>query len=133
MIIDRCSAYKKYLPSGFEFGQEFLEIITQDKLPDIDLWWFFCSSDNYIDYWCEEIKKLYPDRLLIPFANWRYSDDIVCFDGSDISGDPKVYYIHAFASPGWEERGSVANFNEWFKLAQEESARYKIERAEENE
>jgi len=124
-MVNRYFFYEKHLPVGFKFSKEFIDVITQDILPDIELWWFFCTSEKYVDYWCDKIKKLYPDRLLIPFSNWRYSDDIVCFEGADTSGNPKVYYVHAFASPGWEDRGGVSNFEEWLELAQEESLRYK--------
>jgi hypothetical protein len=67
---------------------------------------------------------------LFPFAKVNCPDNIVCFDGEDTSGDPKVYYIHAFASPGWEDRGYADNFTEWLKMARLESARYKAEQAD---
>ncbi|WP_415045833.1 hypothetical protein [Cedecea neteri] len=63
----------------------------------------------------------------MPFANWRYSGDIVCFDGADTSGEPTVYYVHAFASVGWEGRGYADTFDEWLKVAHYESALYKDE------
>lgn len=121
------------LSNGFIYPQLFLNMVSATPVIDLEPWWFICEFKESAEYWFSEIKKQYPEKCLIPFAKYSHTDDIACFDGSDTSGDPKVYYIHAFASPGWEERGSVANFNEWFKLAQEESARYKIERAEEDE
>ena len=58
----------------------------------------------------------------------NYSDDIACFDASiDSADDPIVFYVHAFASPGWEDRGSVANFNEWLKQALQEAKAYQSE------
>jgi len=79
------------------------------------------------------VKGKYPTRKLIPFAKLNYSDDIVCFDGADTSEDPKIYYVHAFASAGWEDRGYTDNFSGWLKMARLESARYKAERAEDDE
>ena len=68
--------------------------------------------------------------MSVPFAHWYCSDDIACFDGADTSGNPKVYFVHAFASSGWEDRGDVDNFDEWLKIAQKDSEEYKKERKE---
>ncbi|MBK0093652.1 SMI1/KNR4 family protein [Erwinia sp. S59] len=131
-MTDRAMMYQKYLHSGFSFPESFINYISQPELVDIEPWWLFCSSPNYVDFWCEKVRELYPERKLIPFANLRYSDDIVCFDGEDTSGDPKVYYVHAFAASGWEDRGQADSFTEWLNMANLESARNKEERAEEN-
>lgn len=131
-MTDRAMAYQKYLYSGFSFPETFNNYVSQSELEDIEPWWLFCRASNYVDFWCKKVRELYPERKLIPFANWRYSDDIVCFDGEDTSGNPKVYYVHAFASAGWEDRGYTDNFTEWLKMARIESARNKEERAEDN-
>ncbi|UYU31963.1 SMI1/KNR4 family protein [Siccibacter colletis] len=132
-MINRAMMYQSYLYSGFSFPETFVNYVSQAQLEDIEPWWLFCHSSNYVDFWCEKVRELYPERKLIPFANWRYSDDIVCFDGADISGDPEVYYVHAFASAGWEDRDYTDNFDEWLKMARLESARHKAERAEDEE
>lgn len=129
-MIDRAGMYKNYLYSGFSLSDDFIDYVSNTELEDIESWWLFCCSQNYVDFWCKKIRELYPERKLIPFANWRYSDDIVCFDGEDTSGDPKVYYVHCFASTGWEDRGYTDNFTEWLKIARLESARYKAEQAD---
>ncbi|WP_225084760.1 SMI1/KNR4 family protein [Pectobacterium colocasium] len=129
-MIDRADMYKNYLYSGFSFSDDFIDYVSNTELEDIESWWLFCCSQNYVDFWCKKIRELYPERKLIPFANWRYSDDIACFDGEDTSGDPKVYYVHCFASTGWEDRGYTDNFTEWLKMARLESARYKAEQAD---
>lgn len=121
---------EKELPENFYFPSSFLDMVKMDQVLDLDPWWFLYEFENVAKQWLSEIKKQYPDRNLVPFAKISYSDDIACFDGDDKSGDPKVYYVHAFASPGWEDRGSVENFDKWLKLAQEESAQYKADRAE---
>jgi len=36
------------------------------------------------------------------------------------SDNPRVFFVHCFASPGWESRGEAADFAEWLKLAQED-------------
>ena len=117
------------LPEGFQFPPTFLEIINQEAILDLDPWWFLCEFEKSAKYWLYEMKNQYPTRQLIPFAKLSYSDDVACFDGSDTSGNPKVYYVHAFASAGWEDRGYTDNFTEWLKIARLESARYKAEQA----
>lgn len=121
--------YKQYLYPGFILPDSFINYVSGAELENIEPIWLFCCAQNYVDFWCEKIRELYPERKLIPFANWRYSDDIACFDGEDTSGDPKVYYVHAFASAGWEDRGYADNFDEWLKMARLESAQHKAEQA----
>ncbi|GAB2932755.1 SMI1/KNR4 family protein [Hafnia psychrotolerans] len=132
-MTNRAGMYKVYLSPGFSLPESFIDYVSGAELEDIESWWLFCCAQNYVDFWCDKIRKLYPERNLIPFANWRHSDDIVCFDGEDTSGDPKVYYVHAFASAGWEDKGYTDNFEEWLKMARLESARHKAERAEDEE
>ncbi|MBT0728539.1 SMI1/KNR4 family protein [Rosenbergiella australiborealis] len=132
-MINRVMMYQNFLYSGFSFPDSFVKYLSQMELEDIEPWWFFCCASNYVDFWCEKVRDIYPERRLIPFANWRYSDDIVCFDGADISGNPKVYYVHAFASAGWEDRGYTDNFDEWLKMARLESAHHKAELEENQE
>jgi hypothetical protein len=84
-------------------------------------------SQRDADGWLLTVKRLYPERKLVPFALRMGSDDIACFDGSTSSADPVVYLVHAYASSGWEDRGSVANFEAWLKVAEEESARHRAE------
>lgn len=122
--------YDDYLYPGFVFPKEFIYCVSEGILENIEPWWLFCSSQNYVDYWCKKVRELYPNRKLIPFANWRYTDDIVCFDGECTSGKPKIYYVHAFASAGWEDKGYADSFVEWLNMARLESARHKTEQAE---
>lgn len=59
--------------------------------------------------------------------------ELACFDGNDHSGNPKVYfhdYGYDEQYPDWDKRYHLNNFDEWLKLAKEESAQYKAERAE---
>ena len=113
------------VPDGFEYPESYIEIMSRDFILDIEPWFFICEFKNSALFWMSEIKQLYPTRKLIPFAKVNYSDDIACFDGEDSSGNPKVYYIHAFASSGWEDRGFAENFDEWLEIACLESAHYK--------
>lgn len=69
------------------------------------------------DAWIKTLREAYPDRSLVPFAKYSYTDDIACFEADSASSDPVVHYIHAFTTPGWEDRGHVKNFSEWLHLA----------------
>lgn len=124
---------KNELPDGFKYPEDYIEIINMDIIPDIEPWSFICEFQESSSFWMMEVKTKYPNRELVPFAKVNYSDDIACFDGTDQSGHPKVYYIHAFASSGWEDRGYTDNFDGWLEMARLESARYKNEQAENQE
>ncbi|MGC1019607.1 SMI1/KNR4 family protein [Pantoea agglomerans] len=124
---------KTDLPDDFKYPDAYIDIISLEVIPDLEPWSFICEFKESASFWMSEMKKQYPTRKLVPFAKLNYSDDIACFDGEDISGDPKVYYVHAFASAGWEDRGYTDSFAEWLKMARLESASYKAEQAENKE
>lgn len=108
-------------------------LVTSNSIIDLDPWWFLFEREKSAEFWLSELRTQYPERCLVPFATKiPYSDDFACFDGEDTSGNPKVYYIHAYASPGWEGKEVVADFDEWLKLAQEESSCYKSEQIEDD-
>ncbi|MDF7783976.1 SMI1/KNR4 family protein [Pantoea stewartii] len=119
---------KDELPDDFRYPASYAEIMSMDIIPDIESWSFICESQESSSFWMNELKERYPTRKLVPFAKLNYSDDIACFDVTNTTGDPRVYYVHAFSSPGWENRGYVDSFNEWLKMASLESSRYKTER-----
>jgi hypothetical protein len=116
------------LPEGFRFPKSYLDFLRQEALPDLDPWWFLCESQEDADDWLEIVKEQYPERKLVPFAKFGALDDIACFDGADTTGNPKVYYVHTFTSPGWEDRGWVDDFDAWLENAKRESAESKAER-----
>ncbi|WP_086631775.1 SMI1/KNR4 family protein [Commensalibacter intestini] len=118
--------YKKYLPVGFRFSNNFINYIQSNYKDEIYPWYFLIESAKYIDarFYC--VQSQYPTRNLIPFAHWNHSDDIVCFDGDDTSGDPKVFFVHTFASPGWEDRGNVENFDVWLEIAKNNRKNLKL-------
>lgn len=124
---------KTELTDDFKYPDTYIDIMSLEIIPDLEPWSFICEFKGSASFWMSEMKKQYPTRKLVPFAKLNYSDDIACFDGEDISGDPKVYYVHAFASAGWEDRGYTDSFAEWLKMARLESASYKAEQAENKE
>jgi hypothetical protein len=95
------------------------------ELSDIEPWWWLAPHKESAIYWIETLREQFPERVLVPFAKHGGSDDVACFDGSDTSDEPRVLYIHAFCSPGWELRGEVGSFKEWLRLTEIESAEFK--------
>lgn len=119
--------HRDNLPDGFKFPRMFLDLIEKDALPDLAPWKFLCTSQRDADGWMLALQSLYPSRKLVPFALWVGSDDVACFDGASHSDEPVVLYIHAYASPGWEDRGQEPNFAEWLNRAEIQSAKFNQE------
>lgn len=114
----------RLLLSDFKFPQPYLDLIN-NGLPDIDPWWWLALHKDSSQYWAETLQKQFPSRSLIPFAKDGGSDDVACFDGSDISGNPKVFVLHSFCSPGWEGRYEPSSFTDWFKKTESEALEFK--------
>jgi hypothetical protein len=56
----------------------------------------------------------YPTRELFPFAYRQDNDDVGCWAKG--RGE-KVFIIHDFASPGWEDEGTYDDVWAWFRAA----------------
>jgi len=70
------------------------------------------------------LKKRYPKRKLIPFAQRCDNDDVACFE---IGHGERVFIVHDFASEGWERRQEYDDFWSWFKEAIQELIDFEIE------
>lgn len=124
---------QELLSEEFVFPSSFLNFISKNPIPELYPWWFLCTSELDANGWLLAMKRLYPSRKLVPFALWTGTDDVACFDASEPSDDPIVHYVHAYASPGWEDRGRVDNFLEWLAFAEKESSEFKAQQQEEDE
>lgn len=101
------------LPGGCEYPRNLGRVIDLG-LTNFDIWWIIEGKLLHGLY--TTVQKLYPARTLIPFAKRQDNDDIACFDLD--SG--RISVIHAFASPGWEQRdeGRVFDtFEDWLRQA----------------
>ena len=112
----------KNVPEGFIFPAKYLEFMASDPHPILGPWWFLCEYPKYADFWLNQMQTQYPSRQLVPFAKMENTDDLACFDASIKTDDPIVFYVHANASPGWEDRGHVKNFEEWLRAETERYA-----------
>jgi len=65
------------------------------------------------------LAERYPSRELFPFAYRQDNDDVACWSKS--TGE-KVFIIHDFASPGWEDENVFEDIWTWFRSAIEETA-----------
>lgn len=130
---------KRVLPTGFRYPDEYLLLGKQPVLPDLYPWRFLGETPTEIEDFIKAMRGIYTDKLLIPFARFEDSanGDLACFDGDDKSGNPKIYFhVYGYQKtiPSWDKRYHLENFSEWLRVAGQESARYKAERAEdENE
>lgn len=95
------------LPQNFEYPKEFKWLIKRG----IYLWhpWIIESGKALLIRY-EGLKKRYPTRNLIPFASRLDCDNIACWD---LSNSKKIYLIHDFAKPPFEEIKFFENFWEW--------------------
>ena len=101
------------LPEGFNLPPAYVDVVRSGHLPDIEPWWWLCIRKQSYDFWFEKLKEQFPDRILVPFAKMEDSDDLACFDGGCQIGSPKVLYIHAYTTSGWEHRGEESDFDAW--------------------
>lgn len=122
---------KADLPKGFKYPKSFIEYEKYNK-KRVELEPYIIFGTKSAETFNRVVKEQYPSRVLVPFGKDNNSDDVFCFDGTDTSGNPKVYIVHTYASPGWEDKGYVEDFTAWLKFAQEAQDTY-IEQREEVE
>jgi hypothetical protein len=106
------------LPPGFKYPASFVQF-SSEPLPDLRPWRFLCADEP--EYFVKGLRTRYPTRSLVPFARRTDNDDVACFDAASPEPEPAVLFIHDFAEPGWELRGTARNFHEWLLVAQREA------------
>ncbi|WP_374626434.1 SMI1/KNR4 family protein [Pandoraea sp.] len=106
------------LPPGFVYPAEIQNIATSGEYPGLGPWWFI-DADSKAGELAYSVRR-HDGRNLIPFA--KVDDgrgDVVCFDGDDASGDPKVFVLVLDDSG---RSYSFANFSEWKVAALRDAA-----------
>lgn len=101
-----------YLPKDFQYPKEFIKIIELGLI-NINPWQIL-DKNELIKIRYDGMKKRYPNRALIPFAQRLDNDDVACFE---IGSGNTVQIIHDFSSPGYEQREIYNDFWEWFNSA----------------
>ena len=105
------------MPAGFLFPAAYLEVIDRPELPELMPWWFLAENERLAVFWRGTLRQQFPNLSLVPFAKFDTSDDLACFDGGDVSGNPAVLVIHAYTTPGWEHRRTLRDFEAWMAAA----------------
>lgn len=116
---DRLAVSQASAPTGFRFPQSFVDAIGEDDLPELYPLYFLLEQGGAVEDWTKILREQFPDRNLVPFVRLDGNDDVHCFDGNDLSGNPIVVLIHSFTTPGWEYRGEWFHFDSWLKGARE--------------
>ena len=98
------------LPVQFEYPREFLRII---RLGIVDLEPWYMLDGDHLRKKLAGMSKRYPAKSLVPFAVRKNNDYTACWDGQP----GKVYIVHDFASPGYENRMEFENFYSWLRAA----------------
>ena len=127
------------IPKGFVFPRAYESMLNNGAWPRIEPW-FLLGGDmpTSLSYYGDMLLK-FPEAPLIPFAiiedeTGFYNDGylvLACFDGSDLSGEPKVR-IYDYGRPKispWENK-SFSNFLDWLDAAKKESKFWQAEREE---
>ena len=89
------------LPESFKFPSSYIDFLKSNRSEDIHPWWLMYENPGTSDAWLQILRESYPNRMLVPFAKFDYTDDIVCFEANTPSLDPVVHYVHTFTTPGW--------------------------------
>ena len=102
---------KADIPYEFTYPEAIYKLLELN-LVDFDVW--YLMDKERARERITGLKQRYPERRLIPFAKRDDCDDIACFDAMF---NEKVFIIHDFASPGWEQRETFDSVWEWLRYA----------------
>ncbi|MDO6685219.1 MULTISPECIES: hypothetical protein [unclassified Agarivorans] len=108
---------KEQLPSGFKYPVLYLKIAEGLEFPKEITWWFddAITEGGQLSWSLRNTKKEWANlakKDLIPFA--QLNDWKAYFDGSDMSGNPKVIVVDLGNKSVTFE---VASFNVWLEKA----------------
>jgi len=103
-------------PNWLTYPRAFQRIVEQ-SLVDIAPWHIMEAQQAAAR--CEGLAKRYPSRMLFPFAFRQDNDDLACWS---MGAGEKVFVIHDFASPGWENVATFEDVWSWFRSAVDATA-----------
>lgn len=125
------------IPVGFCFPHSYESMLVSEMWPKIEPWEFLAKDMPSSLYYYGAMLSKFQDSPLIPFAiicdeSGFYNDGYVilaCFDGSDLSGEPKVR-IYDYGKPKispWENV-CYPSFLAWLDFAKNESEFYMVQK-----
>ncbi|MBI3757351.1 MAG: hypothetical protein HY267_05180 [Deltaproteobacteria bacterium] len=102
-------------PNWVEYPHSFCRIVEQQLIHLIP--WHIMEGERALRQF-RGLAERYPSRELFPFAYRQDNDDVACWAKG--MGD-KVFIIHDFASPGFENEGAFDDVWSWFRAAVDET------------
>ena len=102
-------------PVWLEYPHSFCRLVGQGII-HITPWHMLEGRRALVQF--QGLAERYPTRKLFPFAYRQDNDDVACW-AKDM-GD-KVFIIHDFASPGFEDEGAFDDVWSWFRSAIDET------------
>ena len=102
-------------PSWMEYPHSFCRLVDQG-LVQITPWHILKREQALVRF--NGLVRRYPSRALFPFAYRQGNDDVACW-AKDMG--EKVFIIHDFASPGFEDEACFDDVWSWFRSAVEET------------
>jgi hypothetical protein len=102
-------------PSWLEYPHSFCRLAEQGLIHLKP--WHIMEAERAIVL-ARGLAERYPSRELFPFAYRQDNDDVACWANG--AGE-KVFVIHDFASPGWEDEAEFDDVWGWFRSAIEET------------
>jgi len=102
-------------PSWVEYPHAFRRLVEQ-RLVHITPW-HVLDAEKALERF-NGLRERYPSRALFPFAYRQDNDDVACW-AKDMG--EKVFVIHDFASPGFEDEAVFDDVWSWFRAAIEET------------
>jgi hypothetical protein len=103
-------------PSWVEYPHSFCRIVDQQLIHITP--WHIMESQRALRH-SKGLAERYPSRELFPFAYRQDNDDVACWAKG--MGE-RVFIIHDFASPGFEDEGAFDDVWSWFRAAVNETA-----------
>lgn len=125
------------LPEGFQFPIDYLNVVLAGDV-DISPWRFLTKDMALSLFYYGSMLLKFPENALVPFAiiqdeSGSYNDGwvvLACFDGGKGGGLAVRIYDYSRPKSSPLDNFYYSSFSEWFSAAQEESARYKADRIE---
>lgn len=96
-------------PDWMEYPASFLRIVDQGLI-HFTPWHIMEGKRALVQF--QGLAHRYPSRQLFPFAYRQDNDDVACW--SKGAGE-KVFVIHDFAFPSWEEEAVFKDVWSWFR------------------
>lgn len=102
-------------PEWVNYPHSFCRLVDQSLIHLTP--WHIMEGQRALTHF-QGLATRYPTRNLFPFAYRQDNDDVACW----VKGmGEKVFIIHDFASPGYEDEGAFENVWAWFRSAVEET------------